>query len=204
MHGEIVQYIIFGVAGLYALYRVSVPIQASDKKPSRSLTGIYVCLVFIFASVAADTINDRATPPVQVVATSTSKAKGRRTVRRPTKPSRGSTRSRTVIKEKYFILFGALLVFAVLYVVSHRQNKPVIQGIMAVRKLDPYAHEDQVISAAVDILHQTPQDKETRNWFVRVVLAKKGVQQTTDGAIEEQPEEVDLASIQEPPKGMGG
>ena len=188
-----VQYIYFGLATAFAMIRIFVPAKDSKGRRSHSLGGMHICLAFLFATVAVDSTNDKGLPPANCAPAAAFKAAGGKKRRRRGSSSPGTT-ARTVLKEKYFAILAALAMFCALYVVSHKQNKPVTQGIMAARAINPYEHEDPVNEAIVAILRNDPNDRATRDWFVNAVLAKQGVKAESKAESAE-PEDPDMGNI---------
>lgn len=197
MYSDLLSLILVLGSMLHAIVRIVWPCRASNGETSRTLTGMYVTAVFIFTVVMVDTLQDRSTAS-QTSSTSTSAAS---TPKAPAFPlgKRGglsaasSDRSRTVLKEKYWILGVVFLCFAVLYLVSHRNEqvtRMVVWIVMAARRLNPFENDSKLDGAIVTILLENKEDPHTRQFALDYVLAKKGVKQDALQTVEITQEEL--------------
>lgn len=163
------------------------PASASNGKKSWTLNFLRLTTLFIFATVIIDTVNDRYYPLPKPPATATTTTvmappkRGRRT--------RSSSKSlpivRAVLKEKYNILGALWLGFAILYVLSHRHDEwsdTIIRGIMAVRKMDPFAGRDEIDKFIIQRLEDNFDSIYHHEWFLRALLAKKGIADAADAS----------------------
>lgn len=157
---------------------VFFPVTASNRKKSRTLTGLLCTTAIIFLVVVLDTIQDR--PPQHTVsykasATSTTRKHSRR---RSTKVSSAAAGVRAVAKEKYSILFAMWFGFAFLYLLSHKNGQMADMGIkmtMAIRgKHDPYAHSDRFSEYVVTAMEDEDVLGPNHEWAIRAILAKQG------------------------------
>lgn len=193
------------VTWLVILFRIFRPMKASDGNPSNSLTGLFVTTLVIFTIVILDTKNDSPqsvtppaspAPPAPIVSSDNKPpakvGRGRRTIPTlrsyPTVSSNNKTRS--VMKEKYGILYGVWFGWLLLYLLSHKGKlvwDMMLRFITAVRgKFNPLpASEDIIDRHIVNSLEEdtSPQNKD---WGIRMILAKQGtVSSTTAGTTKE-------------------
>ena len=173
--------VIIGLVALYCVYRMFKPVTARDGLKSRTLTGLYITMIMIFAVIMIDTLNDRG----QVVVDDSSKASTKST-RRASSARRGrkstvrdNSYARAVLKEKYAILAFVFAFFGILYLLGHQNERMTKMGvwfIMAARKLNPF--ENELDMAAISVLEEDPDNPDTRQWYIEYVLAKRGVSST--------------------------
>lgn len=157
---------------VYTVISFIKPATASDGHKSWTLTGLKLVTVFVLATVLLDTLNDRVSITTTTTAT-TLKATTRNV--RPVSSTLAPVRS--VIKEKYNILGGLWLGFAILYMLSHRLqawSNTVIRGIMAVRKMDPFVGQDAIDKFIIAQLDANYDSVYHHEWFLRALLAKRG------------------------------
>jgi len=177
-HESIRQLVMALVVG-YVIFRIFWPMQASDGRVSRSLTGLYCTTAVIFMVVIMDTVHDR---PEAASSTSTlsSTKKGTKVVKRSRGRSKAvlPSKSRSVLKEKYYVLFAMWLGFAFLYLFGHKDKQMAELGIRvmtAIRgKFNPMPDRDMIDQLFVSVVGEKP-DAEAREWLLRAVLAKQGV-----------------------------
>ena len=188
MYSEWVSFVTIVFAILHTVFRIIRPCKAGDGTMSRTLTGMYMAAVFIFAVVVVDTVQDRPTIQPQIV-TQPSVAPQPATVNRQlvaarlpsisaARPTQYGERSRVVLKEKYFILGLVFVCFSLLYLVSHRNEqitRMLVWIVMAARRLNPFEHDSRMDGAVVDILLGDAADQKTRQFALDYVLAKRGV-----------------------------
>lgn len=180
MYADLISLCVILGAIVHAVVRILVPCRAGNGEMSRTLTGMYITAVFIFAVVVADTMQDRPTSSVHPATVSTSLPSPKHLV--AARPSNASERSRVVLKEKYFILGMVFVCFSLLYLLSHRNEqitRMLVWVVMAARRLNPFEHDSRMDSAIVDILVDNKNDEQTRRWVLDYVLAKRGVSADT-------------------------
>lgn len=177
---------IFGAILLFfVVYRFFRLAKDSSGHPSNSITGIQIITLVIVVVVVMDTLQDRGIPDNVAInsskqsASSQSKKTAKRSLLSRSRIRSSSSKGavvRTVIKEKYFLLGMMFLAFCVLYLLSHRRDDMkdwTVKGALAIRGQDPYEH--LVDQALVRVLNKHVDDKEMRKFFVKGLLARKGI-----------------------------
>jgi len=177
-HAKWIQLTILVLIVCMAIGRVLIAAKDGQGNTSSSLTGMQITTFVIFAVVMIDTFNDRSFRDFDassIVGKVTGKRGRRGRVARASGVRTERSTSRSVIKEKYWLLAMVFLAYCVLFLLSHRKKDMrdwTVKGAMAIRGNDPYEHI--VDETLVAILRDSPDDPDIQDFFIRGMLAKKG------------------------------
>lgn len=177
---SVLSFVLSFTAAIWLLFR---PLAASDGRLSRSLSGMWVVSLFLFATVMTDSLSAfmiKTQPAASPVGSALSK-------------TASWAQMIGAFKERYGTLVLMFSTFAVLYVVSHKQESVsllIIRALMAIRRLDPFVHDSQLERCTVRLLeHATTADE--REWALevaRVTLRHPGDRTIPkDGGVSSQP-----------------